>query len=189
MRFAKFKLLCCQAIFVMAWPVQAAEDSSPQNVATSYFSALKSSDYLSAANLFRAADLEHFKSAFTPIFEAESRNGKRDLLDATFGKDATVETAMNAAPEQVFANVVSFVFNANPTARPTLERMEILGAVEEPAQQLVHVLTRNFVKVGAVESSQVEVLTMAKESSQWKMVMSDQMRAIGQIIRNSMNAR
>jgi len=166
----------------------AAAAKDPESIAQAYFEALKSGQYDKAAEFYRDNDLNEFKSLFIPIYEAEQKEGKKDFLNASF-PNLSVEEVKAVNPKQFFKSIIDFVFKSSPMGKPTLTKMKIIGSLNEPDAKQTHVLTRSYVKVGALESNKLEPLSFTQEGGEWKMVMPDQMKAIGQAIQKGIAMR
>jgi len=177
------------ALCVTLWAATAYA-ADPQAAAMDYITALSQQDFAHAVKLIRASDLVEYKKTFDELFSAEAAAGKKDLLVAAFGPDAKLSDALNAKPDEVFIATMNVVMGAVKTANMKLavEPAKYLGKVSEDAH-LVHVLVRTYAKLGDSVTSRVEVVTTVAEGSDWKVVLPDQLKAIGQVMRRQMALR
>jgi hypothetical protein len=152
-------------------------------VVTKYVAAFGDYKFEEAGRLIRGSDLAHYKSNFSILFRAEAQTGKTDFLRAAFGDKATLDDALNASPEAVFAATMKVVMSAATRldTKPEFLPPKILGEVSE-TPELVHVLVRSFVKLGDTTTSKVEVISMAPEGKTWKIILPEQLKAMGQIM-------
>ena len=64
----------------------------------------------------------------------------------------------------------------------------VLGGIPE-GSEVVHLLARTSVVIGDVNTSKVEVFSLAQEGAQWKIVMPDQLRGMGRAFQARMLKR
>lgn len=85
---------------------------SREALVVKYVAALSDQRFQEAAQLIRGSDLADYKNSFSVLFRAEAQAGKADLLRAAFGDKATLDDALNAPPEAVFAATMRVVMRA-----------------------------------------------------------------------------
>jgi hypothetical protein len=155
--------------------VQGLAPGSPEWVAREYLMAVRERGFSAEADFLHPDQMERFKAILIPVFAAESQDGGRALMNATFGRDARMTEVRVADPADFlrrFARVMAVRVPDQPT---DFDRLSVLGSVKEGER--VHVLTRLSTGSGKSAKERLEVVSLAPSERGWKLMLSPKLEA------------
>lgn len=161
-----------------ATPVADSLDS-PSDVAAAYIEAFRQKKWTACADLMHPEALQSLKDVLVDAVASDSLSG---LPDALYGTGTPPETIRFAPPDELYARMLTVVYQRAPEARDVLDGFSarILGEVQE-TDRLVHVVARTNVR-GASDVTQVEVFTVQKFRDTWRMNLTTDIQDIGRRI-------
>jgi hypothetical protein len=157
-------------------PVDALETRLATEAAVAYLEALKAQGLGAAPEHLHPEALEAFKSGMLPALEAEQVRGGRALLNATFGRDATIADARGAAPEVFMSRFARLMSARQPDAAPTFGGLTPLGVL--PEGDRLHVLLRLGAEASGAGSERLEVVSVLPFGSGYKVLLDDRLGAM-----------
>jgi hypothetical protein len=153
---------------------QLAADS-PEWLAREYLTAVRERGFAAEADFMHPDEMARFQAMLIPVFERESQAGGRALMNATFGRDATLTMVRLADPAD-FLRRFSRVMAVRMPDQPTdFDRLQILGKVEEGEQ--AHVLARLGTGRGASANERLEIVSLKPSDGAWKLMISAKLEA------------
>lgn len=160
--------------------VDPADARAAIAAATAYLDAVKSGGFAAAPPLLHPQALASFKDRVLPRLEQDRAHGTRTLLNATFGRDAGVESAQAADPADFMARFVRVVIARDPQAAPRFATLTPLGVVGEGDR--VHVLVR-LGGIGASEGEgRLEVVSLERDGKTWKVLLDRRLEEMAEAL-------
>ncbi len=163
----------------------AAAAKAATLVATAYLNALNEQGIAAAPAYLHSAAMAHFKALVMPGLKDEQVRGTRNLLNATFGRDAAYARAVAADPTEFLTRFARLIAVREPDAVPRFTRLTPLGVVREGEQ--LHVLVRlgpggaDSVgnAVGVPTSDRIEVVSLLPQDKDWKVLLDGRLQELG----------
>ena len=149
------------------------ELSPPELAARDYLTAVRDRGFAAQADFVHPDEMARFQQLLVPVFEAESKNGGRGLLNATFGREASLTDVSVASPDDFMRRFARVMAVRVPDQPVGFDELIILGMVEEG--DLSHVLAR--LRTGKEESLEyrLEVVSLTPYEGGWKVVLSPEL--------------
>lgn len=171
--------LLAAALLFMSAPAATAQET-PLDVARRYFTALKAGDVITYVDLMHPDELARFKGMLAPAIAADtSGEGARQL----FGLDNSAEFA-KLTDREVFERFMKKFVMDSPDFQETMSTMstEFLGSVPE-GTDIAHVVYRlKMVIYNSIESTEMEVVSLKRSGSNWRMMLDKEMEGMGQML-------
>ena len=153
--------------------VSDADAKAAAQTASAYLNALRDGGFGAAPPLLHPQALERFKALVLPAFDAERARGTRNLLNATFGRDADYAAVSAADPAELMSRFARLISAREPDAAPQFSELTLVGVVREGER--LHVLTR----LGAAGGPQrLEVVSLLPNGDGWKVLLDGRLEAI-----------
>jgi hypothetical protein len=164
----KIFLCLCLCLPVIA---QSTVDT-PESVAKEYIAASTSGDWAKAATFIDPEALVSFKNMFGEVMKMDKKN---EAGKEIFGLKNNAEFDQLSG-EQVFVKLISMLVTMVPQMRQMLSEAEntILGQVPE-GNEVVHILYRMKMKIGDGSMSKVDVMSLKKSGTTWRLKLSEEM--------------
>ena len=156
--------------------VSERDAKAATEVATAYLNALKQGGFSVAPEYLHPEALERFKDQVMPALDAESARGNRSLLNATFGRDATLAAAKSADPADFMRRFVRVVSARDPNVAPNFGALTALGVI--PEGDRLHVLMRLGAGIGPYAPERLEVVSLLPYGSGWKVLLDGRLEGI-----------
>lgn len=190
-RFAKFSALALLLVFTLCArysQIQAQSDPA-RAVVESYLAAQHKSEWKTSAGLIDPQDLSNFKAQFQAIFSKSP-----DMIDTTvlrpsyFGVKSISELG-SVDSVTYAAGVFNLIFTQMPTLKTMLTTAQdnILGSVNEGAD-LKHFVMRVNVAMPQEKLSNIEVVTVKKVGSQWRISAKRNLEQMTSLFRRMISA-
>lgn len=166
-------------------PGPAAEAAEVQDAAARLAAQQVAKDYLMAVNArgldggipyLHPDELARFKKRLIPILEQERQAGRRNLLNATFGRDADMRDVRLAQPDDFmrrFARVAAARLNEAPLR---FDSLEPVGTVAEG--ETLHVLVREVTGQGGGQTQRLVVVSLRRSGQDWKVLLGNDIEAL-----------
>lgn len=152
--------------------VSEADAKAAAQSAIAYLNALRDGGFSAAPSLLHPQALERFKALVLPAFDAERARGTRNLLNATFGRDADYAVVSAADPTELMSRFARLISAREPDASPQFSELTLVGVVREGKQ--LHVLTR----LGGGGAERLEVVSLLPNGDGWKVLLDGRLEAI-----------
>jgi len=166
--------------------VDAAIAKTATLVATAYLNALNEKGVAAAPAYLHPAAMARFKALVMPGLKDEQVRGHRNLLNATFGRDAGYASAAAADPTEFLTRFARLIAAREPDAVPRFTSLTPLGVVREGEQ--LHVLVRlglgdsgpadNAIP-GLPTSERIEVVSLLPQDKDWKVLLDSRLQELG----------
>jgi hypothetical protein len=153
---------------------QAAQET-PESVAKAYFAAKQASDWAKCAGLMSPDALADLKNAFAEVVKAD-KSGEASATIFKLKSSAEFSQLSDAA---VFERLMDFVTSSSPDAKTILASSTntVLGRVDE-GPNLAHVVFRSRSKIGDDEINEVDLISLKKQGSTWRALLTSDMEAM-----------
>lgn len=161
-------LCLCLCLPVMAQSTEV----TPESVAKEYIAASTAGDWAKAATFLDPEALGSFKNMFGEVMKMDKKNEAGKEL---FGLKNNAEFEQLSG-EQVFTKLISMLVTMVPQMKQMLSEAEntILGQVPE-GNDVVHILYRTKMKIGDGSMSKVDVMSLKKSGTIWRLKLSEEM--------------
>ena len=129
-------------------------------------------DWAGFATCLHPSTLQEFKFYVMKITQVRMQTGAGDpRFDAIFGRP-TLDEVKSTPPEVLLANFLRAAVEAAPDFEHLLSQSKTLrlGVVDEGAE-FKHVVVRSTYQVGDTSGKKVEVVTLQKDGTSWKLLM------------------
>jgi hypothetical protein len=156
--------------------VSESDAKAATEAATAYLNALKDGGFSAAPAYLHPEALERFKNLVLPAFDAEGARGARNLLNATFGREASLSAARSADPADFMGRFARVVSARDPNAAPRFGALTAIGVV--PEGERLHVLVRLGAGSGADAPERLEVVSLLPYGTGWKVLLDGRLEAI-----------
>jgi hypothetical protein len=163
-------------LLLVAAQAQPAPDAvQAGEVVREYLEAIRAEGFTAQARYIHPEELARFQRMLIPVFEANQAAGTRVLLNATFGRDATVLDARLAEPADFMRRFVRVMAVRMPEQPVAFDEIAILGTVEEGSR--LHVLAR--LRAGSEEDAveSLEVVSLLPDGEAWRVMLSPELEA------------
>lgn len=157
-----------------------AEDANARSaaraVATDYLMAVNAKGLDGGVPYLHPDELVRFKKRMIPILDQERQAGRRNLLNATFGRQAEMTDVRLADPADFmarFARVASARLDAAPTR---FDRVEAIGAL--PEGEVLHMLVREITEQGGSQTQRLVVVSLKRSGKDWKVLFGNDLEAL-----------
>lgn len=166
MTFARFVFF----VLVLVLSAAALAQARPEDVAARYLEAVRDRGFAAGADFLHPDEMARFQALLIPVLEAEQASGGRALLNATFGREATLLSARLADPADFlrrFARVMAVRAPDQPTG---FDQLQVLGSV--PEGDTVHVLARLRTAVEDGPRERLVVVSLRPVEADWRVLLS-----------------
>jgi hypothetical protein len=167
--------------------VDAATVKAATLVATAYLNALNERGIAAAPAYLHPAAMARFKALVMPGLKDEQMRGHRNLLNATFGRDAGYPSAAAADPTEFLTRFARLIAVREPDAVPRFTRLTPIGLVREGEQ--LHVLVRlgfggpglvgSITSVDVPTDERIEVVSLLPQGKDWKVLLDGRLQELG----------
>jgi hypothetical protein len=169
-------VLIVAALFIVTGATGSAfAQETPESVAKAYLAAKQAADWAKCASLTHPEALADMKSAFTSIISADKRGEAASVIFKL--KSAAEFSQLSDAA--VFERVMGFAEGSDPDMKTILASTNsaILGRVDE-APDLTHIVFRSRGKIANDDINEVDLLTLKKQGSTWRALLTSDMEAM-----------
>jgi hypothetical protein len=148
---------------------------TPESVAKAYLAAMQASDWAKCASLMHPEALASMKNTFATVVNSD----KSGEAAATIFKLRSPAEYSQLADAAVFERLMDFVTNSSPDTKTILAASTntILGKVDE-GPELAHIVFRSRARIGGDEINEIDLLSLKKEGSTWRALLSPDMEAM-----------
>lgn len=157
-------------VLVMLLATGAQAEGRPEDAAARYLEAVRDRGFVAGADFLHPDEMARFQQLLLPVLESEQAAGGRALLNATFGREATLLSARLADPADFlrrFARVMAVRAPDQPTG---FDQLQILGTI--PEGETVHALARLRTALPDGASERLVVVSLRPFESGWRVMLS-----------------
>jgi ketosteroid isomerase-like protein len=184
---AIISLLALLCSTVAAEPAQRPDASAAEQVARAYLVALRAQGVAATADFMHPDDMARFRAMLLPAFEAEARAGRRALINATFGRGATLTDVRQAHPADFMRHCARVMAVRMPPQPTGFEDLTVLGSVAE--NDWTHVLVRTRSGSGETATERLVVVTLRPYDGTWKVALSGELEDAAGSVGESLQGR
>ena len=175
-------------------------DLPPEAVLREAYARMRAGDWRAAAETFDPAALARFRAMLEPLFVAASapvseggdgqanqaNQANRDamMLMLLFAPAKSVEEVRALSDRELFARLMRGTMSL---AGARLDGQQILGHVAEGAD-LVHVVTRNTVRMDEITVSKVEAVTLQRTAQGWRLALTGEIEGLAESLQATVEA-
>jgi hypothetical protein len=158
--------------------VTPTDAKAAAEVAAAYLNALKGQGFVAAPTYLHPDAMARFKTLVMPGLKDEQVRGNRNLLNATFGRDASFATAAAADPADFLSRFARLIAAREPDAAPRFGSLTPIGVVREGEQ--LHVLVRLSQSGSGPEAvERIEVVSLLPQGKDWKVALDSRLQDLG----------
>jgi hypothetical protein len=164
------------AVASLVSQAEAAPDAlQAREVVREYLEAIRAEGFSAQARFLHPEELVRFQQILMPVYEANEAAGSRVLLNATFGREASLLDARLADPADFMRRFARVMAVRMPDQPVGFEELEVLGMVEEGPRMHVLVRLRTGSEEAAFES--LEVVSLLPDGEAWRVMLSPELEA------------
>lgn len=172
------KAVLAAAVFCVAATAVAAD--TPEQVERQYFEALRTRGMTAVPEFIHPDELGRFRDMLGPVLAADTPVAS-NLRSAVFGPDTTAETLQALSPEAFMRGFMAFAQGTMQTMQLTVGESHVLGSVNEG--EVVHLVTRNTAAAGALQLTQLEVISLKPYQGSWRLLLSGKLEGMAQALK------
>jgi hypothetical protein len=166
--------------------VALADSRAAIAAAVAYLNAVNAGGFVAAPALLHPQALERFKKQVLPRLEQEQARGNRTLLNATFGREASLSTARSADPADFMTRCSRVLIARDPELALRFSSVAPLGAIREGER--VHVLVRLGGTGAGGDEGRLEVVSLQRDGKTWKVLLDRRLEELAQALGGSERA-
>ena len=150
-------------------------DSVVEKVVADNLEAAKTGDWQRYTDLLHPESLDDYKKMWLPALKAAPDQQGQLLLLFDGVKD--VATLRDLKPAEFVARSMKALAGPSGSVNPFAAEAKIIGTVREGADR-AHVVVRSRRKFGEAEMVQVEVVSLKRSGTEWKVLLPDSIRIL-----------
>jgi hypothetical protein len=154
----------------------AASRSAAQQVAKDYRAAVNAKGLDGGIPYLHPDELVRFQKLLIPILDQERQAGRRNLLNATFGREAEMTDVRLAEPDDFMRRFVRVAAARLDEAQTRFDRVEVVGTVTEG--EVLHVLLREVTDQGGTQTQRLVVVSLRPSGRDWKVLLGADIEAM-----------
>jgi len=155
-------------------------------IAESGNQAMTSSDWDAYGKLMHPDALAEFKSHLMPIIENLPKINNSDTINL-FGHMYVVDSLKAKDDTKFFTEFLGIIFSLSPDLATTFSTMknESVGAILE-GDNTIHALFRTDMKISGREVTEMNVVTLLKDGTEWKLDLSYKLEGILMMVKSTL---
>src|SRR5262245_42331334 len=148
--------------------------------------AARKGDWEGYAGLVHSESLRDYKSMWLPVLQAAAKGApakQADLL-ALFDKATDLKSVLALKPKEFFVSSMKGMAAQTTMPKPVTAKTDekILGTVRE-GNNLAHVLIRTRAKYQQTEVNKVDVVTLKRSDTEWRIILPEAVRIMAKAFR------
>jgi hypothetical protein len=177
----KMYIINVMIIMLIAFNTEALAESASET-ATQFYDLVRQENYSAAVRYYDPDALREFRQLMS--FEKEITDQSKRLYYRTFfDPDLTDESSNKLSDKEYFASFWRGVLSSDMVSQSlNYKNVDVIGEVMEK-ENLAHVVTRNWITVGADQIETIEVTSFKKINGVWKIRMSGKLKSIAILLR------
>lgn len=175
------------AVSLAAFAQNAAPSASDsaETVIQGYLQALKSGQYLKAAELMHPEALEKFRGTILPLVEETAAGDGEESLLPLFRDVPDIAALRKLSPPEFFAAFFGGMVDAVPGMAEGLGSGNITPLGSVPEGDTLHFVCRTSVSMDGLDLSEMEVVSLKRSGGNWRVLLSGEMEGIAQALRKA----
>lgn len=165
------------ALACAAGPVRAG---TPEEVARQSAEAVRAEGITAVTRFIHPDELLAFKEMLAPAMAGDTPVAQ-GLREAFFGDGTTGAALAAMGPSDFMHGFMAFVETQMAGLDVTIGEQEILGSVAEG--EVVHLVTRSTAGAGALQLTQLEVVSLKPYEGTWRLMLSGKFRGMGEALK------
>lgn len=166
-------------ILGLAASASAAARETPEQVAGAYINAIRTDGLAAVPGYIHPDELERFRDMLLPVLVGDSP-AAGSLRTAFFGEQATLASVQAMDAKAFMQGFMGFAQNQMVAMDVNIGQSETLGSVREG--EVVHLVTRNTAGFGALQLTQMEVISLKPYQGTWRLLLSSKMEGLAQAL-------
>jgi hypothetical protein len=168
-------------IMLITFNTEAFAESASETAAQ-FYDLVRQENYSAAVRYYDPDALREFRQLMS--FEKEITDQSKRLYYRTFfDPDLTDESINKLSDKEYFASFWRGVLSSDMVSQSlNYKNVDVIGEVMEK-ENLAHVVTRNWITVGADQIETIEVTSFKKINGVWKIRMSGKLKSIAILLR------
>ncbi len=168
------------SLFIFSYNLFA---QTPEEISKSYFELLQKNNWDEIAKLYDAQTLKEFRKMMSFLQDIDNNEACDQVRQVFFGPTVTKEAITKMTDQQFFFNLLQGIMKqAAQAGTLSFEKVDILGSIKE-GEDVVHVVTRNYIGVGEMKMENMEVISYKKAGESWKILLSGKIKGMAQRIK------
>jgi hypothetical protein len=168
------------ALFLLTGAASASTES-PESVVREYFAELKSKGLAAVSAHMHQDELARFKSMLLPIFQPDGAPNHKELVAGFFGPEATPESVAAVPPTEFMNAFMALAGRQMGSLNMRFGDSEVVGSVQEG--EVTHVVTRMRTGTAELTVTQMEVISLRKEGTRWRLLLTGRFEGMAQAFR------
>jgi hypothetical protein len=160
-------------------PVGAVAGETPEQVADAYLDAIRTEGFAVVPDYIHPDERERFRGMLLPVLLGDGPAAE-PLRKAFFGEKATPASVQAMDAKAFMQGFMGFAQNQMATLDVSIGRSEMLGSVREG--DVVHLVTRSTAGAGALQLTQMEVISLKPYEDTWRLMLSGKMEGMAQAL-------
>lgn len=160
-------------------PASAFANETPEQVADAYIEAIRTHGLAAVPEYIHPDELERFRGMLLPVLVGDSPSAD-PLRKAFFGQKATLASVQAMDAKAFMRGFMGFAQNQMAAMDVSIGTSKTLGSVREG--DVVHLVTRNTVGAGALQLTQMEVISLKPYQGTWRLLLSGKMEGMAQAL-------
>ncbi len=173
-----FSILLALTIF-LGVPLGAAATETPEQVAEAYVNAIREEGLAAVPAYIHPDELERFRGMLLPVLTGDGPIAGQ-LRTAFFGEGATLASVKAMDAKAFMQGFIGFAQHQMAAMNVSIGKSETLGSVREG--EVVHLVTRNTAGAGALQLTQMEVVSLKPYQGTWRLLLSGKMEGLAQAL-------
>jgi hypothetical protein len=169
------------AVVAIAFSISALAQESPEAAVRDYLAALPERGLSAAPDYMHPEELVRFKAMLLPIFQPDGAPNHRQLIAEIFGAEETSQSVSSMTPAAFMRGFLRVGDRQLAKIGMRLEPSEVVGSV--PEGEIVHVIVRTRTRASELKTTQLEVVSVKKDGSSWKLMLSGRYEGMAEAFR------
>lgn len=164
---------------LLGFPLGAAASETPEQVAEAYINAIRTGGVTAVPDYIHPDELERFRGMLLPVL-VDDNPVAGQFRTALFGEGATLASVQAMDAKAFMQGFMGFVQGQMTAMDVSIGQSETLGSVREG--EVVHLVTRNTAGAGALQLTQMEVISLKPYQDSWRLLLSGKMEGLAQAL-------
>jgi hypothetical protein len=165
------------------------DNAAIEKVVAGSMEAARKGDWKRYAELVHPESLKDYKSMWLPLMQAAAKEGQDKQADLLrlFDEGADLKSLMALEPKAFFVSSMKGMASQTTVSKPDAAKSDekILGTVRE-GKDLAHVLIRTHTRYQQIEVNKLDVVTVKRSDTRWKIVLPEGVRVMAETFRHSL---
>jgi len=164
--------LALMSMCLLAGVAQAA--TSPEQLTTEYFAALKKDGMAAVASYIHPDELARFKQMLLPVFQREAANNEHAITEGLFGKGTRLAQVEAMSGLDFMTGVMRVV--GEKLQDVSFDEVQVLGTVRE--NEVAHVVARVSAEASELKIKTLDVISAKPFGKEWKLLLTGELEGL-----------